>query len=719
VKIGFMKKLTTVLFLFISVGLSAQSLKEISLEDAIMGPYKFLAPERLGYFAWIPETDNFLMAGKDAESNTLFKAEAPLFGNKRLITLSEINQAIKNDDDDTLSSLYAIKPIGENTAFLTTQTKAYLYNFETKKAEKVMDLDPSGKNQTYAPNNKLVAYTIENNLYLNGNSTGERITSEANKEIVFGQAVHRYEFGIMNGIFWSPNSNLIAFYRNDQTMVTDYPIVDVSKRPAAVNLVKYPMAGMKSEEVTIGVYHVESKTTVYLKTGEPKEQYLTNVAWGPNEEFIYVAVLNRDQNHVKLNRYNIADGSFDKTLFEEKEKNYVQPLHPIVFNPKKDNQFVWQSEKEGFNHLYLYNTDGELINQLTTGEELITDLTSFDSKGKKILVQATSENGLSRTVKWVDLKGKGSIVSNTKGTHTAKASPSGKYFLRRTTSYSVVSLYEVCDYSGKVIKTLLNAEDPLKEYQAGSIEMVQFDNGKGALLNARIIKPHKFKKSKQYPVLVYVYNGPGVQLLQNRYMAGASHWMLHFANKGYIVFTVDGRGSENRGKEFEQITFRNLGEIEIEDQLAGLEYLKKQVFVDTNRFAVHGWSYGGFMTTGLMLKTPGKFKVGVSGGGVQDWKYYEVMYTERFMDTPESNPEGYAASSNLDKVENLEGKLLIIHDTGDDTVVPQHSEDLLKHAVDNGIQLDYFVYPGHPHNVRGKDRIHLMKKVLDYIEANL
>jgi dipeptidyl-peptidase-4 len=270
-----------------------------------------------------------------------------------------------------------------------------------------------------------------------------------------------------------------------------------------------------------------------------------------------------------------------------------------------------------------------------------------------------------------------------------------------------------------VVKTLLNAEDPLKNHFIGNIELGKITGHDGTALNYRLIKPTAFDPSKKYPVLVYVYNGPHVQLVNNGYLAGGSLWMNYFAERGYLVFTIDGRGSANRGKKFEQAIHRQLGNAEMEDQLAGVEWLRKQPFVDEGKMAIHGWSFGGFMTTSLMLRQPGVFKCGIAGGPVLDWSLYEVMYTERYMDTPQENPEGYKENNLSNYVKNLSGPLLMIHGTDDDVVVMQHNMRFLKTCITNNIPIDFFAYPGHAHNVRGKDRVHLMHKILDYVEHEL
>lgn len=711
-----MKKALLVVALAFSFPLFSQSLKEITLEDAVLNRFSTFYPERLPYFQWIPSSSEYLYA-INSKPKQLLKGK----NGEPFISQKEINALLDGKNGDTIKSLNSVKPVSNSLLRVETAKKAYYISPKEKKVNYTLLKSDNGAHYHYAPDENWVAYTIENNLYLQGKAFHQRITSETNPDIVYGHAVHRYEFGIMEGIFWSPTSKAIAFYRNDQTTVSDYPLVDISSRPAKVKNIKYPMAGMKSEEVTLGVYHLETGETVYLQTGEPKEQYLTNVAWGPNGEYIYVAVLNRDQNHLKMNRYRASDGSFDKTLFEEKHDKYVQPLHPIQFIPGDESNFIWQSERDGFNHLYLFNTNGKVVRQLTSGPQLVTEVIGFDEKAKQVLVQTTAENGLSRILKWINLRnGKERLVSPATGTSNGKLSEKGDLIYHTYTSYDTPLNYEVLNTKGSVIHSLLKAKNPLEEYQVAGTEMVTLKAADGKTdLNARIIKPHKFLKSKRYPVLVYVYNGPNVQLLTNRFLAGAPMWMHYFANQGYIVFTIDGRGSENRGLEFENVIFRQCGEVEMEDQLIGIDYLSRLSYVDTSRMAVHGWSYGGFMTTSLMLKKPGTFDVGVSGGGVMDWKYYEVMYTERYMDTPETNPEGFEKTSLLNKTQNLEGKLLVIHDSNDDTVVPQHAEDFLKSCVDNGVQVDFFWYPGHPHNVRGKDRVHLMRKVLNYVDENL
>jgi dipeptidyl-peptidase-4 len=311
------------------------------------------------------------------------------------------------------------------------------------------------------------------------------------------------------------------------------------------------------------------------------------------------------------------------------------------------------------------------------------------------------------------------LVSGKSGTHNIIHSEDYKYFIDVVSDTTTPRKYQVLDSKGKIRQILLESGNPLSEYDLGKYEIFELSANDGTPLYARKILPPGFDPSKKYPVIVYVYGGPHAQLITNSWMGGARLFLYYLAQQGYIIFTVDNRGSANRGLEFEQAVFRNMGTLEVEDQMTGVEYLRSLPYVDADRIGVHGWSYGGFMTISLMLKQPEDFKVGVCGGPVTDWKYYEVMYGERYMDTPETNPDGYESSSLLDKAGNLQGKLLIIHGTDDPVVVWQHSLDLIDAFIKEGIQVDYFVYPGHGHGVGGKDRVHLNTKMSEYFINNL
>ena len=595
----------------------------------------------------------------------------------------------------------------------SAQKKTFLFNQRTDKERATNFFNNEDDNRTFTAFNK------ENNLFIKDKEGKETaISNEENKGIVYGQSVHRDEFGINKGIFWSPNGKKLAFYRMDETMVTNYPIVDISTRIASEKSVKYPMAGETSHEVTIGVYDTKTAKTVYLKTGEPKDKFLTNVAWSPDGKWIYVAELNRGQNRMKLNRYEALSGEIDKTLFEETHPKYVEPQNPVLFVKNKPNQFVWQSNRDGYNHLYLYDVSGKLLKQLTKGNWEVTNVIGFDAKGENLFFVSTHPTPMDRHIYSVNLKNdKTTRHTSAQGMHSASLSASGRYVIDRYSSHDNPGTIDLINTrNGKTI-TLASARNPFAGFSIPSVEtgtIKAADNKTD--LHYRMIKPANFDATKKHPVAVYVYGGPHSQMVQNRWRYGSGGWEMFMAQKGYVVFVLDNRGTSNRGFDFENVTHRQLGVEEAKDQLRGVEFLKSLPYVDAERMGIHGWSYGGFMTINMLLRYPDVFKVGVAGGPVTDWKYYEVMYGERYMDTPQENPDGYAETSLLNKADRLKSRLLIIHGDEDPVVVMQHSLQFLKSAIGAGTHPDFFVYPGHEHNMMGRDRVHLHEHITRYFE---
>lgn len=706
--------------LFVSMFLPAVAQEKLSLRAAITQQWSTLGPERIRGMQWVPETETYTWI--DSETNGMMIASAANDDARELLSLETLNKAL----DAELKRFPSYAWMSNHTLRVFHNNTYFLVDTRQQDARKLFEVPEEAEHAEYAPEGHTVAYTIDNNLYISSAKGQTQITNETDKAIVCGQAVHRFEFGIHKGTFWAEQGNQLAFYRKDESMVTEYPLVDQTTRPASLNAIRYPMAGMASHHATLGVYNLETGTTVYMKTGAPADHYLTNIAWDPSGKFIYIAELNRDQNHLQFNKYDVATGEKVATLFEEKDEKYVEPKHPAYFVPGKPNEFLWFSRRDGFVHLYHYTTSGQLKRQLTSGPWEVKNIEGFTKSGLECVFTHTNEDALEQHISVANLKnGKVKGITNggrNKGTapgyHTAKYA-GGMHVIDTYSAIDMPNMVRVLDLSGKVRKEVLRAKNPLENYNVRPPQLIALKADDGTKLNGRLILPHDFDPNKKYPAVVYVYNGPGVQLVYNMWGARASLWMHYLANQGCVVFTVDGRGSSNRGAKFEQATFRKLGQVEMQDQVTGVDYLKSLPYVDAERMAVHGWSYGGYMTTSLMLTHPEVFKVGVAGGPVMDWKYYEVMYTERYMDTPETNPDGFAQTSLLDKMSNLEGKLLVIHGAVDDVVLPQHSMDFLKHCVDEGVQVDFFTYPGHPHNVRGKDRVHLYKKVIDYILESL
>ena len=705
----------TLLFVFAANFIFAQNQK-FTIAEAVNGLRSNLAVKNISQFSWSDDGKTFFQATKNGYLTT----EVQSMKQDTLISLSQLNKNLSADK--ILKTFPRITFLSKDKGYFTQKSK-YFWVEKSGKDWVVKDwisLDENGENTQMFKNNQGFAYTIKNNLYVNKNGKVVAITDDKDENIVNGQAVHQREFGIDKGIFISPDDSQIAFYRMDESMVTSYPIIDWSVVPAVNKNVKYPMAGTASHHVTLGVFDVKSNKKIFLNIPGDPEQYLTAVTWSPDSKSIFVGVLNRDQNDLKMNQYDASTGNLVKTIFEEKADKYVEPQHQLVFLPNSNTDFLWQSERTGFNHLFHYNLEKGLVAQITKGDWSVTDFLGFNEKKKEIFYVSTQETPLERhlyKINWTNFKT--AKLGTEPGMHSGILSKDGSElydFYSNETTPRVVNLINT--NTGKS-KNILTAENPLKNYQRPEIKNVTLKADDGTPLYGKIILPTDFDATKKYPVIVYLYNGPHAQLITNAFPASGNLWYEFMAQKGYIVFTMDGRGSSNRGLKFEQAIFRQAGETEMKDQLQGVAYLKSLPYVDADRLGIHGWSYGGFMTTSFMLKNPEVFKVGVAGGPVIDWNMYEIMYTERYMDSPQNNPEGYKKANLLDKVQNLKGHLLMIHGAQDNVVVWQHSMKFLKAAVDNGVQMDYFVYPGHEHNVLGKDRVHLMQKVTDYFDEYL
>jgi dipeptidyl-peptidase-4 len=683
--------------------------KELTLSDAVMQQYRDFYPVSLQSFNWIPDTDcySFIEGYQKLMKGSIENTEA-----QEILSIQELNAAL----DSELNEFSGFEWKNENEFWVNDGHNYYSYKVADEKGLWIHGLDKQAENMEFHNETENLAYTKQNNIYIHSGQGVEIIvTDNSDKNIVSGQAIARSEFGITNGLFWSPNGNLLAFYQKDETHVHDYPLLNNSTTPGKLTSIKYPMAGQSSELAKVGVYSISSRQTAFISPRKGKENYLTNLSWTPDNKFIIVAEVNRDQDHYWLNLYDAISGKFLRTILEETNERWVEPEHAAFF-PNSSNNFVWVSEKSGYNNLYYYDIHGTLLKQLTNHQFVVKEI--LEHRNGTIYYSTTGENPLNNLVYSVNLKGKVKIITNIEGTHTVDISTDGKNFHDHYSSHDVPSQDLLLNSKGKVINTLLDSPSILSEYQIGTAEIGTINGKDQSTLYTRLIKPSNFDSKKKYPVLVYVYGGPHAQLITNSWLDGASLWMYWMAEQGYLIYTLDNRGSAERGFSFEAQIHRQCGTVEMEDQISGVEYLKSLAYVDGNRLAVHGWSYGGFMTTSLMLRNAGTFNVGVAGGPVTDWKYYEAMYGERYMDRPDQNEKGYKQASLMTHAGNLEGDLLLIHGTIDDVVVMQHNFTLVQKFVELGIQMDFFPYPMHRHNVRGRDRVHLMTKVLNYVLDN-
>lgn len=655
-----------------------------------------------------------------------------------LFTENDINAWAKTTEDTKIRNLgYASFPYPDKSfVLLKNKKERMLIDFKKKKVvwrqicegQQFADWNSVSKN---------VAFVEGDNLYvITADGTKKQLSADGSREIVYGQAVHRNEFNSEKGTFWSPDGTKLAFNRMDQSMVADYPQVNTFEREATYEPDKYPMAGMTSHKVTIGIYDTKTGNTVYLKAGDPTDRYFTNLAWAPDGKKVYLFELNRDQNDCRLTAYDATTGEKTGELYREVDDKYVEPLHPIQFLPWDSSTFIMQSRADGYNHLYLChlgmhgsrmasNTESLDIEELTSGEWEVFDVLGFNAKRHSIIYTSNECSPIQQNVYIVntDTKKRALMDDSGKGWHAAATlSNSGRFILDNYSEPDVPRRIATIDTENGKRSRIFNAKDPWKEkgynipeYSTGTLKAA---DGKTDLY-WRMVKPVGFDPAKKYPTVVYVYGGPHAHNVDARWHWASRSWETYMAQKGYLLFILDNRGSEHRGKGFEQATFRQLGQIEMQDQMKGVEYLQSLPYVDKDRMGVHGWSFGGFMTISLMTNYPDVFKVGVAGGPVIDWKWYEVMYGERYMDTPEQNPEGYAKTSLLSKAKDLKGKLQIIIGMNDPTVVPQNALMFINACSEAGTQPDFFPYPGEGHNMMGHKSVHLHERITQYFEDYL
>ena len=714
-KIKHLTGLALIVLLASSTTMTAQD-KFLTLEDLNFGGtnYGNMQPKNM----WLTWWGDQLIQTDVEECYTI---DAKTGKKEKLFTLDEINQWAGSDDDKFVRHLmnasfpYPDQPIVQ----VGNRRAVILVDFKQKKIVWQDSIARQTANDWNSVS-KATAYVDKHQLFVvDANEQKRQLSTDGSREIVYGQSVHRNEFGINKGTFWSPDGQRLAFYRMDQSMVTDYPQVDIFRRSASYEPDKYPMAGMTSHKVTVGVYDLQSDKTIYLQAGDPTDRYFTNIAWSPDSKTIYMFELNRGQNDCRLVSYDAVSGAKIAELYRETSDKYVEPLHPIQFLPWDDTKFIMQSQKDGYNHLYLFDKSGKELKQITKGPWVVMDVMGFNKKQKTIIFKANKEHPLHHRLYSVNMKGEAKQLETVDGVHSGVLSPSGNYLIDRFSTPTRPRVIDVVDLTKKVPAhtNLLEAEDPWTGYQQPIFECGSIKAADGVTdLYYRMVKPYNFNPEKKYPTVVYVYGGPHANNVQASWHWASRTWETYMSQKGYIVFILDNRGSQYRGRDFEQATFHQLGQIEMQDQMKGVEYLKSLPYVDMNRLGVHGWSFGGFMTISLMTNYPDVFKVGVAGGPVIDWKWYEVMYGERYMGTPENNPEGYAKSSLIDKAKNLKGKLQIITGYNDNTVVPQHCLSFLDACIKAGTQPDFFAYPGEEHNMRGHASVHLHERITQYFE---
>lgn len=695
-----------------------QAQKSLGMQDAVLGLSTNLRITDIPQLGFRPGNQQLteVVGSGSAQAYIAYHVGGPV---DTIIRLQDI-QSITSQD---VRSLPIIQWLSENEFWFQVQNKIFRgqVNGPNMSAALWTTLPDAVEELKVSKNGQILTYVQQNNLfYVDRKGQPKAITHINKPHVIAGKSVHRNEFGISTGTFISPNSNAVAFYEMDESMVADYPVIDWQNVPAENTNIKYPMAGGVTHEVRVGVHHIATNKTVYLATPQPlKDFYLTCVSWSPDERYIYIAVLNRDQRHMQMLRYDAHTGAPAGSMFVESHPKYVEPQHGLYFLDE-GKEFVWYSQRDGYMHLYRYSADGKLLNPITFGDWQVKDILGHDEEAKKLIILTTKGDPRETSIYTVHYEtGKMEKISQEAGVHYGIVSDDGRYLIDIYRNSHTPRNIELLDLENREITTLLEAPDPLQDYDLAVVQNIELKAEDGSTLYGKLMLPKDFDPSKKYPVIYYLYNGPHVQLITNTFPASGNLWYDYMTQQGFIVFSMDGRGSANRGLDFEQVIHNRLGTVEMQDHLVGVEYLRGLPFVDADRLGIYGWSYGGFMTTSFMTRHAEVFAVGVAGGPVIDWNMYEIMYTERYMSHPSENEAGYRENNLIHHADQLKGKLLLIHGTDDDVVVWQHSLKFIQACVEKGIPVDYFAYPGHAHNVRGRDRVHLMQKIADYFILHL
>ncbi len=738
-----MKKIGLLLCLLLATNLLFCQTKLIDLEGVFQGKYRY---DRIASLSWRPNSSQY--SYYNAEKDAVMVVDVRKGKETQVLKMDRIYEEFGKSIGQPMTKEIFKEKWGylstsyhwddENTlrfSIVWNDKQMYaVYNVKNQQfscrayGDGSFDIvDEAGYNSVYiyTRNDKGVYYV---NDFRNPCQKDLILCSDTAKDVVFGEPVHRSEWGIDEGWYFSPNSNYIAFYRMDQSMVEDYPLLQTSAGREAADIayvknIKYPMAGRKSHEVKVGIFDVRKSLTeqksewYYVKTDLEDGEFLTNVTFSPDEKYLYITHLNREQNHSKLIQYEVTSGKKVAVLIEEEDGRYVEPQHRMIF--LKNGRFLWQSDRDGWNHFYLYEANGQMVKQVTSGSWPVLEELGLSPDEKYVYFMTNKDNPVDRYLYRADIEtGELNCLTADRGTHTVVMSSDKKYFFDYFSDLHTPLQIRVCGTDGKFQKLLKESKSPYDGYELGRDTIFSLKSVSGEDLYCEMIFPPHFDKSKKYPCLVYVYGGPHSQLVTNTYMT-AGVFLNYMAQKGYVIFVMDNRGTSNRGAEFEKCIHRRLGVCESEDQMVGVEYLRSLPFIDASRMGIDGWSFGGFMTLTMVTEHPDVFSSATCGGPVVNWEWYEIMYGERYMDTPKENPEGYEHANIIPKIKNLSCPLLIMHGQQDNTVVQQHSLELLHRSVLDDVQIHYFPYTTHEHNVMGTDRVQMWHKIEQFHDKNL
>lgn len=717
----------TVVLLFLVTAVFGQ--QKITVENIYGGTFKAKGMDELQS---LKNTDQYTVLNVDQASRSMqidlydfatLKKVANLIDTKNH---KELSNGIDSYTFDASEKKILIA-CNTNKIFRHSFTADYfLYDIASKSLIKLFDFQV--QEPTFSPDGTKIAYAKENNLYVYdvASKKSTAITTDGKKNAVINGItdwVYEEEFAFVRAFDWSKDSKKIAYIRFDESAVPEFSMSMFHKDLyPTVETFKYPKAGEKNSVVSLHIYDVAANAIKKVDLGNYNDFYIARLQWTNDNNVLSAQVLNRHQDNLDL---LFVDGTTAaaKVVLNEKDKAYVDVTDNLTF--LKDNSFIWTSEKDGFNHIYVYDKSGKLKNQVTKGNWEVVSYYGFDEKNKTIFYQSTENGSINRDIYRIGLDGKNKLRLTTKvGTSTATFSPNFQYFINTFSSNLQPTTYTLNEVkTGKEIQVIENNQalaDKLKSYNLPAKEFFVLKTAKGNELNAWILKPKDFDPSKKYPVFMYQYSGPGSQQVNNDWNNSDDYWFLSLTQQGYIVACVDGRGTGFKGADFKKVTQKELGKYEVEDQIDAAKVLGAYPYVDASRIGIFGWSYGGFMASNCIFQGNDVFKMAIAVAPVTNWRFYDSVYTERYMQTPQENASGYDQNSPINHVDKLKGKFLLIHGSGDDNVHVQNSMQMMEALIQANKQFDSQIYPDKNHGIfGGKTRIQLYNKMTNFIKENL
>ncbi|HEB52203.1 MAG TPA: S9 family peptidase [bacterium] len=703
---------------------SAQTGAQLSLATVLARRTPLAAPTP--QVLWLPDGhDATVILTAEDGSQTLHRVVDDAVAEEPLVTAAAVRAALALPEREGPARFPALRWLDRDTLRIEHGRAIWRWDLASDRATRVLAWrapDAGGSafgDPTYkvSPDDRHVAVRRDHQLFVfDAGGEAHQLTFDGNEDVVYGGAAHRAEIGIHEGLFWSHDGRYLAFYREDLRPIAEYPFQNVDRMPPTPRHGRYPMAGRADSSVRVMVCDTDDYEVVTLEAERGADLYWTNIAF-TRDGGIVVALVNRGQDRVELVRFGCASGARGATLLREHDQQWVEPEIPAAF--LRDGRFLWSSRRSGYRHLYLHAADGSVLGPVTSGAFDVQSLLAVVDE-QRVYFTGSGDDPRQLHLFSADLNGGDQHrITEERGTHDCSLSPDGRRAAVVWSNLETMPTSRLVSTRDGSATPLPQRKHPLAEFALPQQRFVQLEAGDGSTLYGHLALPPDFDPKRRYPVIHYVYGGPHAQLVKDTWFGGAATWLQALASEGFIVSRIDNHGTPNRGIEFEQAIHRHLGTVEVDDQMRMIDWLKQQPFVAADRIGVHGWSFGGYMTLRLMLLHPEAFACGISGAPVTDWRMYETGYTERYMDSPAENPDGYTTSSCLPLAEHLQRPLLLVHGTDDRTVMWSHTLQFVDRCIDAGVHLDYFPYPQQLHGLRGRDRVHFLRRLHRFFTRHL